>query len=90
MLAAAASFALLVYASSWIQRHEPAALLNSQPMGFYSASQLTQDARRHGVEVRPVDVMLSAVDCTLEDITNNQAHGPLRQRAETGAALRPG
>lgn len=48
------------------------------------------DARRHGVEVRPVDVMLSAVDCTLEDITNNQAHGPLRQRAETGAALRPG
>ncbi|MCT9812660.1 error-prone DNA polymerase [Acidovorax sp. Be4] len=73
----AASFALLVYASSWIKRHEPAAflaaLLNSQPMGFYSASQLTQDARRHGVEVRPVDVMLSAVDCTLEDIASKPA-----------------
>lgn len=67
----AASFALLVYASSWIKRHEPAAflaaILNSQPMGFYSASQLTQDARRHGVEVRPVDVMHSDVDCTLEE-----------------------
>lgn len=73
----AASFALLVYASSWIKRHEPAAflaaLLNSQPMGFYSPSQLTQDARRHGVEVRPVDVMHSAVDCTLEDIDHQPA-----------------
>ena len=73
----AASFALLVYASSWIKRHEPAAflaaLLNSQPMGFYSASQLTQDARRHGVEVRPVDVMLSDADCTLEDIDHQPA-----------------
>ena len=73
----AASFALLVYASSWIKRHEPAAflaaLLNSQPMGFYSASQLTQDARRHGVEVRPVDVMHSASDCTLEDIAHQPA-----------------
>jgi error-prone DNA polymerase len=52
----AASFALLVYVSAWLKRHEPAAfllgLLNSQPMGFYSASQLVQDARRHGVEVR--------------------------------------
>ena len=56
----AASFALLVYASSWLKCHDPAAflcaLLNSQPMGFYSPSQLVQDARRHGVEVRPVDV----------------------------------
>ncbi|MBV7542084.1 error-prone DNA polymerase [Acidovorax sp. sic0104] len=68
----AASFALLVYASSWIKRHEPAAflvaLLNSQPMGFYSPSQLVQDARRHGVEVRPVDVMFSDVESTLEDL----------------------
>ena len=52
----AASFALLVYVSAWLKCHEPAAflcaLLNSQPMGFYSASQLVQDARRHGVEVR--------------------------------------
>lgn len=68
----AASFALLVYASCWIKRHHPAeflaALLNSQPMGFYSPSQLVQDAKRHGVEVRPVDVMASEVDCTLEDL----------------------
>ena len=66
-----ASFALLVYASSWIKRHFPAeflaALLNSQPMGFYTPSQLVQDAKRHGVEVRPADVMYSDADCTLED-----------------------
>ncbi|MBU6491205.1 MAG: error-prone DNA polymerase [Burkholderiales bacterium] len=66
----AASFAQLVYASAWIKRHAPAiflcALLNSQPMGFYSASQLVQDARRHQVEVRAVDVTASAQDCTLE------------------------
>jgi error-prone DNA polymerase len=68
----AASFALLAYASCWIKRHHPAeflaAMLNSQPMGFYSPSQLVQDARRHGVEVRPVDVMASDDDCTLEDL----------------------
>lgn len=68
----AASFALLVYQSCWIKRHHPAeflaALLNSQPLGFYSPSQLVQDARRHGVEVRQVDVMHSDVDCTLEDL----------------------
>ena len=66
----AASFALLVYASCWIKCHHPAeflaALLNSQPMGFYSPSQLVQDARRHGVEVRRPDVMTSDIDCTLE------------------------
>ncbi len=66
----AASFALLVYVSAWLKRHEPAAfligLLNAQPMGFYSASQLVQDARRHGVEVRPVDVMQSDWPSTLE------------------------
>jgi error-prone DNA polymerase len=66
----AASFALLVYASCWLKRHEPAcflaALLNSQPLGFYSPSQLVQDAQRHGVQVRPVDVMHSDWDCTLE------------------------
>ena len=73
----AASFALLVYASSWIKRHEPAAflaaLLNSQPMGFYTPSQLVQDARRHGVEVRPVDVMFSEVDTSLEGLPNPPA-----------------
>jgi error-prone DNA polymerase len=66
----AASFALLVYVSAWLKRHEPAAflvgLLNSQPMGFYSASQLVQDARRNGVELRPVDVTTSAYESTLE------------------------
>jgi error-prone DNA polymerase len=66
----AASFALLVYVSAWLKRHEPgaftAALINSQPMGFYAPSQLVQDARRHGVEVRPIDVHASAWDCTLE------------------------
>ena len=66
----AASFALLVYVSSWLKRYEPAAfagaLLNSQPLGFYSPSQIVQDARRHGVEVRPVDVLASEVECTLE------------------------
>lgn len=66
----AASFALLVYCSAWIKRHHPAAflaaLINSQPMGFYSVSSLVRDARQHGVEVRPVDVLSSAWDCTLE------------------------
>ncbi len=66
-----ASFALLVYASAWLKRHHPAAflaaLLNSQPMGFYSPSQLVQDGRRHGVEVRPADAVLSQWDCTLEE-----------------------
>jgi error-prone DNA polymerase len=66
----AASFALLVYVSSWLKCHHPAAfcaaLLNSQPMGFYAPAQLVQDARRHGVEVRPADVNLSEWDCTLE------------------------
>lgn len=66
----AVSFALLVYDSAWVKRHHPAeflaALLNSQPLGFYTPSQLVQDARRHGVEVRPVDVCHSDWDCTLE------------------------
>jgi len=66
----AASFALLVYVSAWLKRHEPAAfaaaLVNSQPMGFYAPSQLVQDARRHGVQVRPLDVYASDWDCTLE------------------------
>jgi error-prone DNA polymerase len=65
-----ASFALLVYVSSWLKCHEPAAftcaLLNSQPMGFYSASQLVQDVQRHGVAIRPVDINRSDWDCSLE------------------------
>src|SRR5580658_3284896 len=66
----AASFALLTYISSWLKCHEPAAfaasLINSQPMGFYSPAQITQDVRRNGVAVRPVDVGISDWDCTLE------------------------
>jgi len=66
----AISFAILVYASAWVKWHHPDAflvsLLNSQPMGFYQPSQLVRDAREHGVEVRPPDVMFSDWDCTLE------------------------
>ena len=69
----AASFALLVYASAWIKCHYPevfcAAILNSQPMGFYQPAQLVRDARAHGVEVRPVDVNYSGWDCMLEPVT---------------------
>ena len=66
----AASFALLVYVSSWMKCHRPdafaAAILNSQPMGFYAPAQLVRDAREHDVEVRAVDVNHSDWDCTLE------------------------
>ena len=72
----AASFALLVYVSAWLKCHEPesfcAALLNSQPMGFYASAQLVQDAQRHGVEVRPVDVCASDWDCTLEEVAKSR------------------
>ncbi|TCJ18536.1 error-prone DNA polymerase [Parasulfuritortus cantonensis] len=73
----AASFALLVYVSAWLKCHEPAAfacaLLNSQPMGFYSPDQILQDARRHGIELRPVDVAASHWECTLEPAGTVQA-----------------
>jgi error-prone DNA polymerase len=90
-----ASFALLVYVSAWLKRHEPAAflcaLINSQPMGFYAPSQLVQDARRHGVEVRPVDVAASDWDCTLEPGEGDQEGAPaarlgLRLVAELSAS----
>jgi error-prone DNA polymerase len=68
----AASFALLTYASCWLKCHEPAAftcaLINSWPMGFYSPDQLLQDARRHHIEIRPVDVRYSDWDCSLEPV----------------------
>jgi error-prone DNA polymerase len=71
----AASFALLVYVSSWLKHYYPAAfcaaLINSQPMGFYAPAQLVRNAREHGVEIRPVDVNASCWDCTLE-------HGAVR------------
>lgn len=67
----AASFALIVYISAWLKKHHPAAfaaaLINSQPMGFYAPAQIARDASEHGVDVRPVDVNHSAWDCTLED-----------------------
>src|SRR5262249_37355241 len=66
----AASFALLVYVAAWLKHYYPAAftaaLLNSQPMGFYAAAQLVADAKKHGVAVRPIDVNDSSWDCTLE------------------------
>jgi error-prone DNA polymerase len=75
-----ASFALLVYVSCWLKCHEPAAftcaLLNSQPMGFYSASQLVQDLQRHGAQVRPVDINHSHWDCSLE--TSDEGEAALR------------
>ncbi|MFC4763971.1 error-prone DNA polymerase [Dyella koreensis] len=71
----AAGFAKIAYISAWLKCHHPAAfacaLLNSQPMGFYSASQIVQDAQRHHVQVLPVDVRHSDWDCTLEPGTRN-------------------
>ncbi|TFW10737.1 error-prone DNA polymerase [Massilia arenosa] len=104
----AASFALLAYASSWLKCHEPAAftcaLLNSQPMGFYSPSQLVQDVRRHGIEVRAVDIAISGWDSALEELDDTYTRQPairlglslLRgmrketaQRIEEARAIRP-
>lgn len=88
----AASFALLVYTSSWLKRYEPAAflagLLSSQPLGFYSPSQLVQDAKRHGVQVRAPDIALSDWESVLE-----RRHRPGERldaaTAHADAALRP-
>ncbi|WP_434563490.1 error-prone DNA polymerase [Pseudomonas sp. R1-6] len=72
----AASFALLTYASSWLKCHEPAAfacaLINSWPMGFYSPDQILQDARRHQLQIRPVDVRASDWECSLEPLEGRQ------------------
>ena len=69
----AASFALLTYQSSWLKRHRPAAffaaLINSQPMGFYQPAQLLEQAKRQKVEIRPIDVTASEWECTLETIS---------------------
>src|SRR6202011_5166270 len=77
----AASFALLVYASSWLKVHHPAAfaaaLVNSQPMGFYSPATIVQDAERHGVEVLPARIDASDWDCTLERELSQEDGGPL-------------
>ncbi len=72
----AASFALLAYQSAWLKCHYPAAyaaaLINSQPMGFYTPSQIVQDAARHSVRVLPVDVCVSGWNCTLEKIADTE------------------
>ncbi|WP_434700935.1 error-prone DNA polymerase [Pseudomonas sp. D1-36] len=72
----AASFALLTYASSWLKCHEPAAfacaLINSWPMGFYSPDQILQHARRHQLQIRPVDVRASDWECSLEPMEGRQ------------------
>jgi error-prone DNA polymerase len=89
-----ASFALLVYVSCWLKRYEPAAftcaLLNSQPMGFYAPAQLVQDAQRHGVEVRPVDVLVSEWDCTLETLSPLAGKGRGEGEAKPQPAIRLG
>ena len=96
----AASFALLVYVSSWLKCHYPAAfaaaLLNSQPMGFYAPAQIVRDAEEHGVVVLPVDVNHSDWDCTLEAADETVLPRPRfradrdRWRADKGWALRLG
>jgi error-prone DNA polymerase len=84
----AASFAILVYVSSWVKYHYPevfcAALLNSQPMGFYAPAQLVRDAREHDVEVRPPDVNASEWDCTLEKTSGKRCALRLGFRQVTG------
>ncbi len=84
----AASFALLVYASSWVKCHYPdvfaAALLNSQPMGFYAPGEIVRDAAEHGVEARPPDVNRSDWDNTLEEGPRAFEKGHARHRDMTG------
>ena len=86
----AASFALLAYASSWMKHHHPevflAAILNSQPMGFYAPAQLVGCARRHGVVVHPIDVNHSRWDCTLEPLPNGDLAVRLGLRMVRGLA----
>jgi error-prone DNA polymerase len=93
----AASFANLVYTSAWMKCHYPdvfaAALLNSQPMGFYASAQLVRDAQDHGVEVRPLDINYSHWDCTLEDDpsgTLHSRHAAMKDDIRTKRALRLG
>jgi error-prone DNA polymerase len=93
----AASFALLVYASAWIKCHYPdvftAALLNSQPMGFYASAQLVRDAQEHGVDVREPDINHSGWDCALEtceQVPLHPRHKTMRYDVRSSHALRLG
>ncbi|MFZ6861021.1 error-prone DNA polymerase [Undibacterium sp. Ji67W] len=87
----AASFAILAYVSSWIKRHEPAvflcALLNSQPMGFYSPSQLIQDAKRHDIQIRSVDVMHSNWHSSLEKSDSPERLNAYTQTTQSSVRL---
>jgi len=87
----AASFALLVYVSSWLKCHEPAAfcaaLLDSQPLGFYAPAQIVRDAMNHGVEIRPIDVTVSDWNCTLEPSTAGRSKAAVRLGLELVAGL---
>ena len=89
----AASFALLVYCSAWMKCYYPdvfaAAILNSQPMGFYAPAQLVRDAREHGVEVRPADVNASDWDHTLEALTPSSCPSPARGEGTPWQLARP-
>jgi error-prone DNA polymerase len=89
----AASFALLVYVSSWLKHHYlaafTAALLNSQPLGFYAPAQLVRNAREHGVEVLPVDVNHSQWDCTLEGGGAGHGDAETRRRRDLRVAASP-
>ena len=89
----AASFALLVYASAFIKCCYPdvfcAAILNSQPMGFYQPAQLVRDARAHGIEIRPVDVNFSEWDCTLEAIVAPAQEKEPRHEEREGGTTNP-
>jgi error-prone DNA polymerase len=86
-----ASFALIAYASAYLKRYYPAAfcaaLINSQPMGFYAVHSLVEDARRHGVEVLPLDVQCSDWDCTLEPGTGEDAFGRVQPKLRLGLRL---
>ena len=87
----AASFGLLVYVSSWLKCHEPAAfcaaLLDSQPLGFYAPAQIVRDAMNHGVEIRPIDVTVSDWICTLEPSAADPARPAVRLGLELVAGF---
>ena len=95
----AASFALIAYATAWLRCHYPevfvCSLLNAQPMGFYTPATIVEDAVRHGVEVRPVDVTASAWDCTLEPLgapasrPAGHASGRTGREYGSGVSVRP-
>ena len=89
----AASFALLAYASCYLKAHYPAAfytaLLNCQPMGFYSPAVLVKDAQRHGIRVRPIDVQFSGVRCKVEDTAGDKGQGTRDKKVGTGNRAGP-